>query len=296
MRTRPTTDRPPFGVRTHVVAALLALLALPALCGPAPAGGQPAAEAVRPVLPAVLAGAGARARADTPVARPFFLGERLEYRVRVAKVGNVGRVAMWVEGPVDVRGTETYLLRFDFKARVGPVKAEDRTWSWIDPLRMAVHRFKKHERHPLSRHDEEVELFPSEQRWQAASGESGASPENAPLDELSFMYFIRTLAFTPDTVYRFDRHFDAARNPTTVRVLGRETVATRAGEFRTVLLEMRVKDPRRYRGEGVIRINVSDDGRRIPVRIRSSMPVLGSAVMTLESYTHPPQQHAAAPL
>ncbi len=286
MRTCPDTVRPPLGGRTQLAAALLAVLALPALCGPARAGGQ---AATAPTMPVIAAAEGAA------VTRPFFVGERLSYRVRVAKVGNVGRVAMWVEGPVDVRGTSTYLLRFDFKARVGPVKAVDRTWSWIDPLRMAVHRFKKHERHPLSHHDEEVELYPAEHRWQAADGEHGASPGDASLDELSFMYFIRTLAFTPDTVYRFDRHFDAARNPTTVRVVQRETVTTGAGEFRTVLLEMRVKDPRRYKGEGVIRINVTDDACRIPVRIRSTMPVLGSAVMTLESHTHPLAHRPSAP-
>jgi hypothetical protein len=278
--TRPLTARPPVGLSTQLMLALAAILAGPALCAPAPAGGQAAdTPAVPPTAPGVW---------------PFFVGERFDYKVRVAKVGNVGHVAMWVEGPVDVRGVETYLLRFDFKARVGPVKAADRTWSWIDPLAMASYRFKKHERHPLSRHDEEVELFPAEHRWLAADGASGASLDHAPLDELSFMYFIRTLAYTPDTVYRFDRHYDAARNPTTVRVVRRETVTTGAGQFRTVLLEMRVKDPRRYKGEGVIRINVTDDHCRLPVRIQSTVPVIGTAVMTLESHTHPPQ-HRAAP-
>jgi hypothetical protein len=50
---------------------------------------------------------------------------------------------------------------------------------------------------------------------------------------------------------------------------------------------MRVKDPRRYKGEGVIRINLSDDDVRIPVRIESAMPVVGTAVMTLESFNNP---------
>lgn len=291
MRTRPASLRRPLGVRAPLTAALAAVLTLVGLHAPARAGGQAASVPLTPAAPITAAVPGADGAA---VARPFFVGERLTYRVRVAKLGDAGRVKMWVEGPVDVRGTETYLLRFDFTARVGPVKAVDRTWSWIDPLRMAVHRFKKHERHPLARHDEEVELYPAEHRWQAAGGEHGASPADASLDELSFMYFIRTLAFVPDTVYRFDRHFDAARNPTTVRVVQRETVITTgAGEFATVLLEMRVRDPRRYRGEGVIRINVTDDECRIPVRIQSTMPVVGRAVMTLESHTHPPEHHAA---
>ena len=205
---------------------------------------------------------------------PFAVGERLEFSARAAKVGKIGKATMWVDGPTDVRGTPTWVLHFVFKARVGPVRAEDRTTSWLDPRRMASLQFHKRERHPLSKHDERVEMFPDERRWQGAGRERGANQTDAPLDELSFMYFIRTLALPADTTYAFDRHFDAARNPTTVRVVKRETITTPAGAFPTVLLEMRVKDPRRYHGEGVIQINVTDDACRIPVRIRSSMPVL----------------------
>ena len=41
---------------------------------------------------------------------PFEIGERLTYRVTIGRVGS-GRGTMSVEGPVDVRGTSTYLLR-----------------------------------------------------------------------------------------------------------------------------------------------------------------------------------------
>src|SRR5690606_11983948 len=113
---------------------------------------------------------------------------------------------------------------------------------------------------PLSKHDEEVELFPAERRWEAASGARGSSPTEAPLDELSFFYFIRTLPLAPGAVHELNRHFEPGRNPVVVKVLGREQVRTAAGSFATVLVEMRVKDPRRYGREGVIRLNLTDDG------------------------------------
>jgi hypothetical protein len=218
---------------------------------------------------------------------PFFVGESLSYNVRVLKMGNVGQGTMWIEGPVDVRGTDAYHLRFDFNARVGPFKAADRTESWIDPLRMAVLRFAKHERHPLSKEDQSVELFPDEKRWTAADGTSGLSPTDAPLDELSFIYFIRTLPLEPDSVYKVSRHFETGRNPVTIRALKREVVTTAAGTFHTILVEMRVKDARRYHGEGVIRLNFTDDRCRVPVRIESAMPVVGTAVFTLRAHSHP---------
>jgi hypothetical protein len=216
---------------------------------------------------------------------PFFLGERLTYGVRIPDMRMSGTGAMWVDGPVDVRGTSTLQLHFDFSARLGPLKASNSTESWLDPRRMAALRFLKRERVPLGGSDEDVRLYPGEHRWVAAGGDSGASPSAAALDELSFIYFVRTLPLTSDSTYRFDRHFDARRDPVSVRVLGHESVMTPAGEFATIIVEMRVKDPRHYRGEGVLRLNLSDDGARIPVRIESRMPDAGRVVFTLATRT-----------
>ena len=152
---------------------------------------------------------------------------------------------------------------------------------------MASRRFVKHERHLLSTRDDSVEMVGEERRWERADGVSGFSPTDAPLDELSFIYFVRTLALADDSASSFMRHFDTDRNPQTVRVTGRETLVTRAGTFPTIVVEMRVRDPRHYKGEGVIRISLSDDVRRIPVRIESRMPVFGATVLTLESFVVP---------
>lgn len=234
-----------------------------------------------------LCGVPAVLTAQSAATLPFAAGERFEFLVRVPGMGKVGRGAMWVEGPVDVRGVSTLRLHFDSRVRLGPVTATDETSSWLDPLRMASLRYEKRGRSPFSRHDEIVQLYPDEQRWRAESGEAGASPSADPLDELSFIYFIRTLPLPADTTYRFVRHFDRARNPTTVRVVRRESLTTPAGQFRTVLVEMRVRDPRHFRGEGVIRIDLTDDRVRMPVRIESAMPNTGTAVLLLESYTTP---------
>ncbi len=220
---------------------------------------------------------------------PFGLGEHLEYRITVSRVKASGRGAMSVEGPVEIRGMRTWLLRFDFKAGLGPLKAIDRTESWLDPERMAVLRFHKRERHPLSSGTQDVELYPEERRWEGADGGAGESPTHLPLDELSFIYFIRTLPLDPDSTYQFDRHFQQDRNPITVRVIGLDSVTTGIGRLETILVEMRVRDPARYRdAEGVIRIHFTNDHRRLPARIESEMPVVGKAVMTLQVVTERP--------
>lgn len=224
------------------------------------------------------------APAQTPDTLPFNVGERMVYRARVAGVGTVGRGAMWIEGPVMVRGVQTWLLRFDMTAGFGPVRASDRTSSWLDPARMTALRYAKRERSPVTNHQEAVDIYAEERIWRSATGDSAATPSLQSLDELSFIYYIRTLPLAPSAIYRLDQHFDAARNPTSITVVRRERITTGAGVFNTVLVEMRVRDSRRYRDVGVIRISLSDDRCRVPVRIASSLRVLGTVVLTLESY------------
>ena len=218
-------------------------------------------------------------------ALPFAAGERLHYRVTAGRFGSIGEGTMSVDGPVEVRGIATLALRSEVHARVGLIKSTERAESWIDPTRMAALRYQKRTRGMFSRGDDRVELFPDEQRWEGRHGKAGHSPTSAPLDELSFIYYLRTLPLGSDTVDVVERHYDRDRNPISVRVLARDTVRTRAGTFATIVVEMRVRDPQRYGGEGTIRLHLSDDARRIPVRIESSVPVLGATVLTLESFT-----------
>jgi hypothetical protein len=220
---------------------------------------------------------------DGAAALPFSLGEKLTYEVSSPKSGKIGTATMWIEGPVDVRGTSTYILRFDSRIKIAFLSAVSRSSSWFDPLRGSSLRFLKYERNPLTRNDESVDFFPDQKQWKSVKGEIGQSPTNTPLDELSFMYFIRTLPMTAGATYKFDRHFDAARNPTTISVIRREMIPTPMGELRVILVEMRVRDPRHYKGEGVIRIHLTDDECRLPARIESTMPVIGTAVLTIAS-------------
>ena len=165
-------------------------------------------EAWKAVALAAALGASAAVRSDAQTTElPFDVGERLHYRVQVGKLGTIGEGEMSVSGPVDVRGTETLVLRSEIRAKFGFVKTTDRAESWIDPTRMAALRYEKRTHGTFSRDDDQrVELYPDDQRWEDAHGRSGQSPTTAPLDELSFMYFLRTLPLSSDTVDRVVRH------------------------------------------------------------------------------------------
>lgn len=225
---------------------------------------------------------------------PFSVGESLEYQIRVSRLGDVGTGRMWVEGPEQLGHVASWRLRFELDAGKGPIRGSDCTSSWIDPRTLTTLRFEKRERHLLSRSEERVIIDLPMRQWIDEEGGSGDLATGAPLDELSFMYFLRTLSLDRDTTLRFDRHFDAARNPTIVRVLGLDTLITPAGTFQTRIVEMEVRDPKRYKGTGIIRIHFSTAACRMPIRIESRMPVLGATILTLSAFSHPPRVPADA--
>jgi hypothetical protein len=218
--------------------------------------------------------------AQAPRPLPFAIGERLSYETRAGRTFS-GRAELWIEGPVEVQDVQTMVLRFTFSTKVGPFGVSDETTSWWDPVRRTTLRFEKRERHLLARHTEDVTIERASGHWRAADGREGDSESQTPLDELSFIYFIRTLDQAGDATLQLSRHFDADRNPTTIRFVGRDSVTTPAGTFATHVVEMRVRDARHYKGEGVIRFSLSDDVCRRPVRIESNIPGAGNVVMTL---------------
>jgi hypothetical protein len=237
-----------------------------------------------------------RATVNTPPARPPFpIGEALDYRVHVSMGGNVGTGQMRVEGPVVDRGVVTWKLSFDMNAGRGPIRATDRTTSWLDPVRFVTTRFEKTERHPLSRSEEKVEIDVEAGTWSDGQNHDLMLGSTAPLDELSFLYFLRTLPLDREATFEFSRHFDPERNPTTVHIRGEELIETPAGIFRTRVVEMHVKDPKRYKGVGVIRLSLDVADCHVPVKIESRMPILGATTLTLVGWAHPPRYPGAMP-
>ena len=214
---------------------------------------------------------------------PFAPGEACTYRGS-GPLGRMGSGTFAVDAEqVDGRGV--YLLRFDFRGRLGIVGVENHTRSWFDPAETASFHFTKTERSPVSTRRQDVRMDVQARRWTGLQREGGEMATGAPLDELSFVYFLRTLRLADGDAYTFARHYDTARNPVRVRVIGRGRIRVPAGEFNTIEVEMRVRDAHHYNREGVIQFHFTDDSRRIPVRMESQIPVAGRMVLSLQAMT-----------
>jgi hypothetical protein len=151
----------------------------------------------------MLAGAMLAAGAGTADAQalPFSAGETCVYRGS-SVLGRIGTGTMAVE-PAQLDGASLQLMRFDFRGRVGPAVIEDHSRSWFDAGSRGVRRFTKRERSPLGSRNEDVQMDAAARRWRrTAGGTGGAMPTDAPLDELSFLYYIRTLRLANGDSYK----------------------------------------------------------------------------------------------
>lgn len=219
---------------------------------------------------------------------PFRPGEELVFDVHSSRFGRIGEAYMRVSGPDTVRGRQTYLLSFDFSAKVLLFRISDETRSWFDPATGSSLRYTKRERSPLPDRNEHVEIDPEAMQW-IELGDTADLATSTPLDELSFLYYIRTLPLDDGDVYRVERHFDLRRNPVTIQVIGRQRLPVRTGQHEgsaaLIDVEMTVPDVRQKEGARRIRLLLTDDARRIPVRMETTMPFGGAMVLQLAAHS-----------
>lgn len=218
--------------------------------------------------------------------RPFAAGESLEYRAMVGSWGK-GTGTLRVKQEAPVRGEPAVLLEMVVDARIGPMRVHHESRSWLSTQRMAALRFEVDERTPVGGIRDRVEIHPPPSgsapgvcRWEARKS-AGECDTSEPLDELSYIYLLRTLPLVSGLRSELSRHFDPGRNPAVMRVGERTRTEVPAGSFRTVVVELEVIDPARLGGTGLMRLYLTDDERRLPVRIESKVPFFGQLVLEL---------------
>jgi uncharacterized protein DUF3108 len=210
------------------------------------------------------------AGAQTDDSRPFSPGERLEYALTFGPFRVTGTGELKVDGPFRLGDEDAVLLSFDIEATIAGHRVSHHARSWLSTHRFTSLAYEMNEESPLGR---------GARKWTNPGGPA------LPLDELSFIYLLRTLPLPDDATLRLDRHYEPTRNPVRVRILKREVMVMSGLAFRTVLVEMRVHDPQRFpaTGEGALRIHFTDDAARIPVRLEVPSPLGPDLVLELRS-------------
>lgn len=224
--------------------------------------------------------------AAAAAAVPFGPGERLGYKVTLGIFGTVGEGSMEVVGIDTIHGHPTYHLRFDLQGGVLFAKVEDRLQSWLDIAQLTARRFEQDQKEVNFKRHRIFDFFPEERRWaRVDKDDEGELPTDMPLDEVSFLYFVRTLPLEVGETYTFDRYYKEDGNPVVLKVLRKEKVTVPAGTFNTVVVQPIIQTDGLFGEGGEAEVYFTDDENRLLVQMKSKVPVIGRLSLHLESYT-----------
>jgi hypothetical protein len=211
----------------------------------------------------------APAPADAQVRVPWNVGEKLSYDVRFGSI-KVGNGLMEVQGIENVRGHDAYHIYFSVQGGVPFYKVDNRLHSWMDVQTLnSLRHVQDYEQGGRDR-ERHWEIFPDRAVYQL-QGEEEKPSVSQPLDDGSFLYFVRTVPLVTGRTYTFNRYFRPDRNPVRVRVLRRETVKVPAGTFETVVVQPIIKTSGIFSEGGQAEIWLTDDDRRMMVQMKSKL-------------------------
>jgi hypothetical protein len=224
---------------------------------------------------------------SSPRPRPwsFGVGERLDYDVRFGGV-RVGTGYIEVDGFQDVRGRDTYHTVFRVQGGTLFFKVDDRFDSWIDASSLSSLRFKQDQNEGGRDRERLYEIFPERAVYTDEAGKESPSVSE-PLDEGSFLYFVRSLPLEVGREYEFHRYFKPDRNPVRIKVLRRDRVKVPAGTFDAVVLQPVIKTRGLFSEDGHAEIWISDDPRRLLLQMRTRFAGFRLS-LHLTSYRPPP--------
>jgi hypothetical protein len=208
---------------------------------------------------------------DAVAARPFKPGERLTYDVKFGPI-KAGTGSMEVRGLETVRGRPAYHTVFRVKGGVPGFRVLDVFESWFARDDLSSLRFHKDQDEGPNERTARFEIFPERATYDDLRDQQGELPSTArPLDDGSFLYYIRTVPLVVGQTYRFEQYFKPDRNPVTIRVLRRERVTVPAGTFDAIVVQPSIKTSGIFSEGGRAEVWISDDDRRLILQLKSKL-------------------------
>jgi len=257
-------------LRPIVLAAALAL-ATAALAGLTRAAETPA----RPVVSTV---------AGRAQGLPFGPGESLRFSI---EYGLIKAGTAWLEvEPMQVyKGRPCYHLvsraeSNEFMSKI--YKVRDRIDSLVDAEGLYSWRYKKRMREGSYSRDYDILYDPPTGKAKYADGKEYAA-EPWSKDALAAFYYVRHMPLEVGRDIEVTHHSDRRSNGILVKVHSRETVKVPAGTFDCFVIEPIASEGGLFKASGRMQIWVTADDRRMPVLMKSKIPV-GSIDAVLQEY------------
>jgi hypothetical protein len=211
----------------------------------------------------LLAHAALLARLAAPY--PFAVGETLQYEARLGYLP-VGTATIAVHGMTRERGKEAFVFAASGEGRPLGLRVGAELTSYVGTLGFNSLRFHRRVFQGASVDESQYQIIPDSSRYrQDGVPQDWAAPRN-PLDELAFLYYLRTVPLKVGATYQIPRYFKTGYNPIQVRVVGRETLPLPGGGSAPALaLEISSRAL-------TMSVKLTDDARRLPVEMELPLP------------------------
>ena len=201
---------------------------------------------------------------------PFAVGERFEY---TAKLGilTLGSASIEVVGIDTMRGEPAWNFQFTLESSSALFKMTSRLSSWTATDDFTSLRYEQYSKERSKEYVREYDIFP-DSGFYRQKGVEGTKPTiDEPLDDASFLYFIRTTELVVGKTYTYDRYFRPDKGPITITVLKKEMMELPDGTKAECLVINPVVGEKTFAKKNRARIWITDDARRIPVQIQSEL-------------------------
>lgn len=216
----------------------------------------------------------------------FGVGEKLVFDVNYGMV-TAGEAFMTIARTDSMFGRKTYRIEFGVNSLPSfswIYKVEDRYLTFIDVEAIAPLRFEQHIREGSYSRDFTADFDQMRHVARTSEGEYPIPPYVH--DILSAFYYARIVDYAKfavgDTIGLHNFYKDKSHE-LIVRFLGRQELEVEAGTFRTLVVEPLVKEGGLFKSEGRIVIWLTDDERKLPVRVNTKV-VIGSIDVELREY------------
>jgi len=200
---------------------------------------------------------------------PFGDKERLEYQVKYGFLG-VGSAVLEVLGLDSVRGTPAVHATFTVKGGIRVYRVNDSYESWFDPATFATLRAVQNIDEGSYDRQRNFEFFHDRQML-SENGKPETPTVADPLDEASFLFFLRSIPLEVGVTYEFARYFRPDKNPVRVVVERKERVKVPAGQFDAIVVRPVIKTSGIFGEGGHAEVWFSDDSTRTLVQLKSSL-------------------------
>lgn len=217
----------------------------------------------------------------------FGFGERLEYSVGYKFITAGYAVFQVGKEPIVTNDRQCYDIRFDVASLSSLeflYKVRDRYRTMVDIDGLFPWRFEQTIREGGYSKDFAAKFDQVGNRAITTEGVFKIPP--FVHDIVSALYHVRTYDLRnmkKGDIIKMQNFFDRETHDLQIVVLGRQKIEVEAGTFNTVVIEPVIKKGGLFKSEGRILIWLSDDDRKIPIKVSSKI-LIGTVDAELTSY------------